>query len=290
MEHMVEPADPVNRTQESVSATPAPLTNVGATKEPKEVNRAVDVQVIARAANILGALGEYPGGLSLAQIARVAKLSRSTVHRIVVALCKQDYVRSTASGYQLGPALLRLAEASRSNFELDVNPFLVELSHELRETVDLSQLTGQTVTFVDQVIAMRRLRAVSGIGISFPLYCTAPGKAVLAALGPEATKRLLPERFERFTPSTHPDRASLERELDEVRRTKIAYDREEHTLGICAVGMAIQASDENWYAVSVPLPAQRFYGQESRLTTALTTSLNAILKEQRTNYSAVLPD
>jgi hypothetical protein len=54
--------------------------------------------------------------------------------------------------------------------------------------------------------------------------------------------------------------------------------------------MAIQASDENWYAVSVPLPAQRFYGQESRLTTALTTSLNAILKEQRTNYSAVLPD
>ena len=282
--------NPVDRTQESDTPALAPVTKASAAKEPKEVNRAVDVQVIARAASILGALGDSPGGLSLAQIARMTTLSRSTVHRIVVALCKQDYVRSTDSGYQLGSALLRLAEASRSNFELDVTPFLVELNRELRETVDLSQLTGQTVTFVNQVIAMRRLRAVSGIGISFPLYCTAPGKAILAALGPAATKRLLPERFERFTPSTHPDLASLERELDEVRRTGIAYDREEHTLGICAIGMALQASDQNWYAVSVPLPAQRFYGQESRLVIALTTSLNAIVKAQLANDSADPPN
>jgi DNA-binding IclR family transcriptional regulator len=288
MENMAQ-QNPVDRTQESDTPALAPVTKASAAKEPKEVNRAVDVQVIARAASILGALGDSPGGLSLAQIARLTTLSRSTVHRIVVALCKQDYVRSTDSGYQLGSALLRLAEASRSNFELDLTPFLVELSRELRETVDLSQLTGQTVTFVNQVIAMRRLRAVSGIGISFPLYCTAPGKAILAALGPAATKRILPERFERFTPSTHPDLASLERELDEVRRTGIAYDREEHTLGICAIGMALQASDQNWYAVSVPLPAQRFYGQESRLVIALTTSLNAIVKAQLANDSADPP-
>jgi DNA-binding IclR family transcriptional regulator len=285
MESMAQ-QNPFDRTQESDTPALAPVAKASGAKEPKEVNRAVDVQVIARAASILGALGDSPGGLSLAQIARVTTLSRSTVHRIVVALCKQDYVRSTDSGYQLGSALLRLAEASRSNFELDLTPFLVELSRELRETVDLSQLTGQTVTFVHQVIAMRRLRAVSGIGISFPLYCTAPGKAILAALGPASTKRLLPERFERFTPSTHPDLASLERELDEVRRTGIAYDREEHTLGICAIGMALQASDQNWYAVSVPLPAQRFYGQESRLVIALTTSLNAIVKAQLANDSA----
>jgi DNA-binding IclR family transcriptional regulator len=276
----------VDRTPESDALALAPVTMASAAKGPKEVNRAVDVQVIARAASILGALSDSPGGLSLAQIARVTTLSRSTVHRIVVALCKQDYVRSTDSGYQLGSALLRLAEASRSNFDLDLTPFLEELSHELRETVDLSQLTGQTVTFMNQVVATRRLRAVSGIGVSFPLYSTAPGKAILAALGPAATKRLLPERFERFTPSTHPDLASLERELDEVRRTGIAYDREEHTLGICAIGMALQASNQNWYAVSVPLPAQRFYGQENRLAISLTASLDAIVKAQLTDYSA----
>ena len=289
MESMAQ-QNPGEQTEESGTANPGPALKAIAAKGPKEVNRAVDVQVIARAANILGALGDSPGGLSLSQIARMTTLSRSTVHRIVVALSKQDYVRSTDSGYQLGPALLRLAEASRSNFELDVSPFLVELSRELRETVDLSQLTGQTVTFVNQVIALRRLRAVSGIGISFPLYCTAPGKAILAALGPAATKRHLPERFERFTPSTHPDLASLEVELDEVRRSGIACDREEHTLGICAIGMALQAADRNWYAVSVPLPAQRFYGQENRLATALTASLDAMVNAQLNNSSTDQPD
>ncbi|HUZ42369.1 MAG TPA: IclR family transcriptional regulator [Acidimicrobiales bacterium] len=274
----------------SDTANSGPALKAIAAKRPKEVNRAVDVQVIARAANILGALGDSSGGLSLAQIARMTTLSRSTVHRIVVALSKQDYIRTTDSGYQLGPALLRLAESSRSNFEMDVSPFLVELSRELRETVDLSQLTDQTVTFVNQVIALRRLRAVSGIGISFPLYCTAPGKAILAALGPAAAKRHLPERFERFTPSTHPDLASLEAELDEVRRSGIAYDREEHTLGICAIGMALQASDRNWYAVSVPLPAQRFYGQEFRLATALTASIEAIVNAQMNNNPADQPE
>jgi DNA-binding IclR family transcriptional regulator len=242
-------------------------------KGPNEVNRAVDVQVIARAAGILSALSDAPSGLSLAQ---------STVHRIVVALCKQDYVRSTESGYQLGSALLRLAEASRSTFELDLTPFLEELSHDLRETVDLSQLTGQTVTFVNQVVAMRRLRAVSGVGISFPLYCTAPGKAILAALDPATATRLLPERFERFTPATHADIASLERELDEIRKSGVAYDREEHTIGICAVGVALQAFDQNWYAVSVPLPAQRFYGQEHHLTKSLSATLGDIDRTQRT--------
>ena len=207
-------------------------------------------------------------------------------YNVGAALCRQDYVRATDSGYQLGSALLRLAEASRSNFELDVTPFLERLSHELRETVDLSRLTGQTVTFVNQVIAMRRLRAVSGIGISFPLYCTAPGKAILASLGPEATARLLPERFDRFTPSTHADLASLERELDEVRESGIAYDREEHTLGICAIGMALQATNHHWYAVSVPLPAQRFYGQENRLAVSLTASLVDIANAQLTDGSA----
>jgi DNA-binding IclR family transcriptional regulator len=252
----------------------------GAPASPKESNRAIDVQVISRAADILNAIGDHPGGLSLAQIAEISKLSRSTVHRIVVALCRQDFIRATESGYKLGPALLRLAEASKSGFEETVRPYLVDLSRTLRETVDLSELTGQTITFVDQVVAPRRLRAVSGTGLSFPLYCTAPGKAVLAAMGDEATERLLPERLERFTPATLIDRESLEQELKEIRRSGVAFDREEHTLGICAVGMALQAPNGNWLAISVPLPAQRFYGQEDRLVEALADTVERIVREQ----------
>ena len=247
---------------------------------PKESNRAIDVQVISRAADILNAIGEYPGGLSLAQIAGISKLSRSTVHRIVVALCRQEFLRSTSSGYKLGSALLRLADASRSNFETLVRPYIVELSQTLHETVDLSELTGNTITFVDQVVAPRRLRAVSGTGLSFPLHCTAPGKAVLASLSDETIEHILPEHMERYTPSTMTERLDLEREFQEIRKTKVAFDREEHTLGICAVGMALQAPGGGWYAISVPLPAQRFYGQEARLVAALKEAVGQIESEQ----------
>lgn len=256
-----------------------PPTNI--TREAgKESNRAVDVQVISRAADILNAIAENPSGLSLAQIAALSNLSRSTVHRIVVALCRQDFLRATNSGYKLGPAFLRLADASRSNFEHLIRPHILELSHNLRETVDLSELTGNTITFVDQVIASRRLRAVSGTGVSFPLHCTAPGKAVLAGLDDRSLSRLLGERLERYTPATITDRELLENELMEIRRTGVAYDREEHTLGICAIGMALRALDGSWYAVSVPLPAQRFYGQEARLVDALMATVERIIAQQ----------
>jgi DNA-binding IclR family transcriptional regulator len=257
-----------------------PAFDGGPREVVKESNRAVDVQVISRAADILNAIGENPSGLSLAQIAALSNLSRSTVHRIVVALCRQDFLRATNSGYKLGPAFLRLTDASRSNFEHSIRPHIIELSHSLRETVDLSELTGNTITFVDQVIAPRRLRAVSGTGVSFPLHCTAPGKAVLAALDNRTLARLLGERLERFTPATITDREMLDNELSEIRRTGIAYDREEHTLGICAIGMALHAPDGSWYAISVPLPAQRFYGQETRLVEALTDTVERVIAQQ----------
>ena len=257
-----------------------PATDSSARDVAKESNRAVDVQVISRAAHILNAIADHSAGLSLAQIAGFSNLSRSTVHRIVVALCRQDLLRATNSGYKLGPAFLRLADASRSNFEYLIRPHIVELSHNLRETVDLSELTGNTITFVDQVIAPRRLRAVSGTGVSFPLHCTAPGKAVLAALDDRSLSRLLSERFERFTPATITERELLESELLEIRRTGVAYDREEHTLGICAIGIALHAPDGSWYAISVPLPAQRFYGQETRLVAALEVTVERIIAQQ----------
>jgi DNA-binding IclR family transcriptional regulator len=247
--------------------------------DTKEMNRGVDVQVIARAADILNAIGDRPEGLSLAQIAAIVDLSRSTVHRIVVALCRQDFLLATNSGYKLGPALLHLADASRSNFQISVRPYLEELCADLHETVDLSEITGPTVTFVDQVIAQRRLRAVSATGLSFPLHCTAPGKAILASLDPDVAERLLPDVLERYSPSTVTDRAALMRELDDVRRDGVAFDREEHTIGICAVGMALRAPSGAWYAVSVPLPTQRFYGQEARLVEALSSCVARIVRD-----------
>src|ERR1700738_1207990 len=136
------------------------------------------VQVIARAAAILRALEEQPAGLSLGQIAQRVALARSTVQRIVAALAAEKLLiaASPTGRVRLGPTILRLAASARTDFVATARPFLVRLSDELSETVDLATIKHDHLIIVDQVIGPQRLRAVSAIGETFPLYCTANGK------------------------------------------------------------------------------------------------------------------
>lgn len=236
------------------------------------------VQVIERGARILHALAEEPGGLSLSQIAGRAGLARSTVHRLVTALQDERLVApATTNGrFRLGPAVAMLGMAAQREITMQFHQHLLRLSRELDETVDLAVLDHDRVLFVDQVSAPRRLQAVSAVGSSFPAYCTANGKALLARLPAAKVMDLLPERLEPMTPNTITRRAELLEELERVRTTGIAFDREEHTLGICAVGAAIGEPDIQLGALSVPMPAPRFYGNEQRLVAALRATCDDI--------------
>jgi DNA-binding IclR family transcriptional regulator len=229
------------------------------------------VQVIQRAAAILRALQGQPEGLSLSQIAARVGLARSTVHRIVSALEAESFVVAASPNgrFRLGPGLAALAASTSRELVVDVHPFLVRLSRETNETVDLAVLEHDHVLFVDHIAAPRRLRAVSAIGAIFPVHCTANGKALLATMPGETVDRLLPSRLESLTPNTITDRAQLLRELEDVRESSVAFDREEHTIGICAVGTTVRAADGRLAAVTVPLPAQRFYGHEASLVEPL---------------------
>lgn len=225
------------------------------------------IQVIARAAEILRLLQANPGGLNQAEIGDRLGMARSTVSRILGALDDEGLVASRGGrgGYRLGPEIARMAGTVRLGVVVDVHPFMEELSRELGETVDLSILDGDRATFVDQVASPHRLRAISAVGESFPLHCCANGKALLAGLPPEQ----LPGRLARLTPNTVTSPAALRKELERVRTEGVAYDREEQTEGICAVGAVLPGVSGQMVAVSVPVPAQRFYGRESELALAL---------------------
>ena len=96
--------------------------------------------------------------------------------------------------------------------------------------------------FVDQVVAPHRLRAVSSVGEAFLLHCTANGKAFLASMSPQDLARATAGPLPRLTSHTITDPAVLLEELDQVRAEGVAYDREENSEGICAVGMILEAS------------------------------------------------
>jgi DNA-binding IclR family transcriptional regulator len=164
---------------------------------------------------------------------------------------------------------MRLAMAKR-DLPTVVRPYLEQLARELNETVDLGVLDGMHVLFIAQHPAPQRsLMVVSQVGARFAAYATANGKALLAQLPPEEVKHRLPKRLE--SPATHTpvNRKDLFAELETIRATGLAYDREEHHSGICGVGVVITDIDGSAASISVPMPAARFHEDPETVTAAL---------------------
>ena len=230
------------------------------------------IQVLTRAVDILRQLHGHPGGLSQSEIGERLGLARSTVSRLLMALESEGLVMSLGprGRYRLGPELLRLAASARRTAWLELHPLLVEFSYEIGETVDLSVLEGDRAIFVDQVVADNRLRAVSAVGDSFPLHASANGKAMLAAMPAPDVSRVLGGRLEALTENTLVTATDIRSELECIRAADgVAFDREEQSLGVSAIGAVIGTIDHDLLALSIPVPTQRFTGREAALQAAV---------------------
>jgi DNA-binding IclR family transcriptional regulator len=210
----------------------------GTGEEPSD--KAGGIQVINRAARILRAVRDEGDGLSLGQIAERVGLPRSTVQRIVHALVEERLLMaaSPTGRVRLGMEILALANSSKIDVVEIAHPHLKALSERTGETVDLAVFRKDHLVFVDQVAGSHRLRAVSAVGEMFPLHCTANGKACLALLDDGEVLQRLKNRDLTIAGGKARSLASLIEELKAIRRTGVAYDDEEHSAGISALGTA----------------------------------------------------
>ena len=163
----------------------------------------------------------------------------------------------------------------------DAHPHLLQLSERVEETVDLAVLRRGHMVFIDQIAGPQRLRAVSAVGQKFPLHCTANGKAALALLEDEQIDRVLERSLERHTPATITDPVVLRQELGLIRQTGIAFDREEHSPGICAVGAAFRDPMAMTYAIAVPMPSIRFEETRAHVAQSVLDCAHAVLADVR---------
>jgi DNA-binding IclR family transcriptional regulator len=250
---------PATRPQKKTARIKAVITGNSLLQSKPQGERS-QIQVIARAASVLRALEDEDEGLSLGQIAGRVGLPRSTIQRIVAALDAEKFVVSASSsgGWRLGPALTRLASSVKIGVLPIARPLIMELSSELNETVDISIPKKDCVVFIDQVVGSQRLRTVSAVGEAFPLYCTANGKAVLAALTDEEVTRRIGKLYGARTSKSLTTFEKLSADLLKIRKQGYAVDREEHTEGVCAAGVLVHDALGNPLLISVPVPASRF--------------------------------
>ena len=227
------------------------------------------IQVIARASEILRALRDAESGLSLGKIAEQVNLPRSTVQRITGALAEENFVITDAKGggLRLGPGLFALASGTRYDVVEHCRLLLVEVTQKTGETTDLAVLRGNGMVFIDQVPGTRRLTTVSQTGEVFPLTSTANGKACLAALPRQDALEVVKNEWSRN--KIDGDLAEFEKELDEIAEGTFAYDLDEHSQGVSAIGFAFRDWGGELHAISVPIPTSRFDAQKPTVEAAL---------------------
>ncbi|STZ60184.1 IclR family transcriptional regulator [Mycolicibacterium tokaiense] len=211
---------------------------------PPDENRPDGVGVLRRAAAALDEIATAPGQLRLVDLEARLGWPKSTVRRLVVGLAEIGYADVDDQGrYRLGDRLLGLTHSDSAQLVATFRSILDEIASATGETVDLSVLRGDQMWFIDQVESAHRLRAVSAVGERFPLDCTANGKAAVAALG--------------------------------GAESDIAFDRDEHTVGISAAGIALRLPGGQVVAISVPAPSDRFRAREQVIVAALRAALKS---------------
>ncbi len=220
--------------------------------------------MLRRAAAALDELAAEPGQLRLVDLGERLGLAKSTTRRLLVGLVEVGLASVDSQGrFSVGERLLEMGRTDGAHIAAIFRPTIERVARATDgETVDLSVLRGRQMRFIDQVESSHRLRAVSAVGVRFPLVSTANGKAALAALDDVQARAVLsrvsPEAAER-----------LSHEIDEIRSTGIAFDRDEHTPGISAAAIARRTTADGVVAISVPAPSDRFRAKEQRITDAL---------------------
>lgn len=220
--------------------------------------------MLRRAAAALDEIAAEPGRLRLVDLGERLGLAKSTARRLLVGLVEVGLASVDPQGrISLGDRLLGFGNSDGAHISAVFRPTIERVARATDgETVDLSVLRGQRMWFVDQLESSHRLRAVSAVGVRFPLESTANGKAALAALDDADAESVI----SRFGPEVA---ARLRAQVAEIRRTGIAFDRDEHTPGISAAAIARRTVGDNVVAISVPAPSERFGEKEQRIVDAL---------------------
>lgn len=220
--------------------------------------------MLRRAAAALDEIAAEPGHLRLVDLGERLGLAKSTVRRLLVGLVEVGLVSVDSNGrFSLGDRLLGFGSATGAHIAAIFRPTIERVAAATDgETVDLSVLRGQRMWFVDQIESSHRLRAVSAVGVRFPLAGTANGKAALAALDDAEVNAAL-SRMPRDVAD------ALRAEIGEIRSTGVAFDRDEHTPGISAAAIARRSVGDNVIAISVPTPTERFAEKQDQIVAAL---------------------
>jgi DNA-binding IclR family transcriptional regulator len=228
------------------------------------------VRAVERALDILLCFTPKHPTLSLTQIAEAVQMSKTTVHRLLATLEHKRFItRDKASGlYRLGFRFIEMASLVLQDVELHrwAQPYLMRLSAECGETVDLSILDGPHVMYLEVIESPQRVKIAAAVGQRLPAFCTASGKALLAYLPEEQVHTILGHNLKEYTNRTPLSVDDIMTELRKTAERGFATSQQEYESDINAVAAPILDAD-NFPVASIAAVGPSFRLPEERLQT-----------------------
>lgn len=257
--------------------------------EPGEKNNGI--QVIERMMALIDALADSPEPVSLKQLSSLTGLHPSTAHRILASMTQSRWAERHGIGhYRLGIRLLELGHLvkTRINLREIALPFMRSLHEELGEAINLGVRRDDQLVYIERTSSGRsKIRVVYLVGDSAPLHLTSMGKLFLADESAEAVRQYakrtgLPGK----TSHSLTTLSALEKDLDWVRRHRIAHDNEEAELGLRCTAAPIRDEEGVLVAgLSISAPTERHDPEWARKVAHTAAEISHALGHTTTNQS-----
>lgn len=199
------------------------------------------------------------GKLGLSKLSKLSGLTMGSTQRIVNTLKYMKYIDQDINTSEYYPSikLYELGNSVLNNYSIKnvSKPHLIELHRLVDETVNLGIIDNNSVVYLDKIVSKYPLRAELDLGIRFPTYCSALGKAIMA-FNEDITFNV---KYEKFTEHTINSDEKLEIELNNIKKHGYSIDNEEFVNGLICIGVPIlNLNDKAIASISISVPKFRY--------------------------------
>lgn len=223
--------------------------------------RSGTIQSVARAMRLLGLFSGQRPRWSVSELARETGLHKSVVTRLMATMAGAGFVVQDPAtrSYGVGAKAFAVGSTYRPHTILTqiAGPVMREVTERCGHATSLGVPAGERFVYLLVNESRRPVRVAAGTGEFRDYHANAIGKVLLAALPDDAVRALVgPDPLPTRTPFTIDRGECLLAELAEVRRTGIAFNRQEAVVGVGAVAAAIVEGGERSVAgLSIVYPS-----------------------------------
>ena len=192
---------------------------------------------------ILDYIAQASDDVGVSDISRDLRLAPSTTHRLLATLQKGGLIQQLDNRkYRLGVKLIALGHIAQERLDLRSEALgaMTELARHTQTTVNLAQLDGGSVLYLEKVTDAAPFALTIRVGQRRRAYCRALGKALLAHLSDDEVRERVGANLPRRTPQTITDIDALIAHLADVRTRGYAIDREESEIGCICIAAPIR--------------------------------------------------